>query len=307
VSSGEPKLSVIVVNYGSHELVARNLAATLDGLDPVSAVVVDNFTSSKEQESIRSVCAKFDWSLVESDSNVGFGGGVRLGVERARQLGATHLLLLNPDARLPAASVAALFAGVVEHPMELLAPFVVRPDATSFAELQDLYLSDGSMLASRSRPAGISPTDVIQWVSGACVALSLELWDATGGFDDDYFLYWEDVDLSARVWTVGGSVRVDMGLTAVHDEGGTHGFTNSMAKSPIYYYYNTRNRLLFAAKHLDDESIARWKGSTLAVSFRILLQGGRRQFVHPLRTFAPVWRGIRDGRRFLKENRANSY
>jgi N-acetylglucosaminyl-diphospho-decaprenol L-rhamnosyltransferase len=299
----EHRLAVIVVNYGSHDLVSRNLASTMDGTDDVLAVIVDNFTSMDEKVSIRSVCAQFDWVLVESDTNRGFGGGVRLGVDRARELGATHLLLLNPDARLTGATVAALFARVIAHPMELLAPLVLRPNGTSFAELQDLYLADGSVRSTRFRPEGMSASDVVQWASGACVALSLQLWDATGGFDDDYFLYWEDVDLSARVWNVGGTVRVDMGLTAIHDEGGTHGFTGVHGKSPIYYYYNIRNRLVFAAKHLDADGRRRWTRSSLRVSYRILLQGRRRQFIHPMRTFVPAWRGLRDGRRFLRLHR----
>ena len=159
------------------------------------------------------------------------------------------------------------------------------------------------MRATRARASGISDADVITWVSGACVALSAELWDASGGFDEDYFLYWEDVDLSARVWAVGGTVRVDETVTAVHDEGGTHGFTGpERAKSPIYYYYNVRNRLIFASKHLDEAGQARWRRSAVRIAYRVLLQGGRRQFAHPSKNLVPGLRGVQDGGRYLTRN-----
>ena len=41
------------------------------------------------------------------------------------------------------------------------------------------------------------------WLTGACLAVSKRVWQATGGFDPDYFLYWEDVDYSQRAKAVG--------------------------------------------------------------------------------------------------------
>src|SRR5690606_40890410 len=48
-------------------------------------------------------------------------------------------------------------------------------------------------------------------------------WEETGGFDEDYFLYWEDVDFALRVDDAGGALRLVESATAVHDEGGTQG------------------------------------------------------------------------------------
>jgi glycosyltransferase involved in cell wall biosynthesis len=127
------------------------------------------------------------------------------------------------------------------------------------------------------------------------------MWQRIGGFDDDYFLYWEDVDLSRRVVNAGGSVRADGTLHAVHDEGSTHRHADAgPAKSPTYYYYNARNRLLYAAKHLPASDQRRWLRTTPLASYRILLQGGRRQFVRPLRSFWPALKGSWHGIRLLK-------
>jgi N-acetylglucosaminyl-diphospho-decaprenol L-rhamnosyltransferase len=289
------RAAVIVVNYGSHQLLRQNLMSSVAGLD-VAVVVVDNFHSSTEQAALVALAEQESWTAVLSPSNVGFGAGNRLGIDRALLDGARTFLLLNPDARLVPADLMRLLERASTHRSELVAPLVLRPDGTSFAELQDMYLSDGRMRASRVRPPDVAQADVIQWVSGACVAFSAELWDASGGFDDSYFLYWEDVDLSARVWECGGTVRVEEGVTAVHDEGGTHDFRSiTRAKSPVYYYYNVRNRLLFAAKHLDRAGRRRWRRATARLALLVLLQGGRRQFLRPDLTLLPAVLGIRDG------------
>lgn len=298
--SGAPAgTAVIVVNFGSHALVDANLSRTLAGLEGVTGVVVDNFTDPAERAAVSELCAARGWTAVLSDRNEGFGTGVRRGVEAIRGRDVRTIVMLNPDAWMEPSALEALVAHAVRDPRALVAPLVVRPDGTVFADLQDLYLADGTMRASRARPAEVREHEVLRWVSGACAALSLELWDASGGFDDDYFLYWEDVDLSARVWAVGGTVELDRDVSAVHDEGGTHGFAAAgRAKSPIYYYYNIRNRFLFARKHLDEDGQRRWRGSATRVARKVLLQGGRRQFVHPARTLVPAWKALRDGRRW---------
>ena len=134
------------------------------------------------------------------------------------------------------------------------------------------------------------------WVSGACFAISRTLWEHIGGFDDAYFLYWEDVDLSKKVWDAGGEVRVLQTASAVHDEGGTHeDRTGGRAKSETYYYYNIRNRMLFARLRLDPDTRRRWRRRDGQVSWGILMQGGRRQ-LSGRGPWRALLRGFRDGR-----------
>jgi hypothetical protein len=65
----------------------------------------------------------------------------------------------------------------------------------------------------------------------------------------------------------------------VHDEGGTHGRTDGPAKSALYYRYNCRNRLAFAARHVGRRRLVRWILTTPGASWDILLRGGRRQLL----------------------------
>ena len=74
--------------------------------------------------------------------------------------------------------------------------------------------------------------------------------------DPDYFMYWEDVDFSVRVQEAGAAVRLLRDVVVVHDVGGTQ--QGTAGKSSAYYYYNVRNRLVFAAKRVAVPEMLRW-------------------------------------------------
>lgn len=288
VPSAGSRPAVIVVNYGSSELLARNLTASTNRGDLV--VVVDSWSDEAERAAVLRLAGAHGWLVETPDINTGFGVGMNLGAARALAEGATSLLLLNPDARIAPSAAGRLFAQVEAERSLLLAPRILRPDGTVWmTTTMDLRLSDGTNRSSRHREPGM---DVMVWVSGAVMALSAELWLRIGGFDDDYFLYWEDVDLCRRVHAAGGSIRVDETTTAVHDEGGTHADGQGRAKSEAFYYYNIRNRALYAAKWLEPTDRSRWTARTLSTAWDTMLTGGRRQFLEGVRPWRALARGI---------------
>lgn len=298
-------LAVVVVNYRSASLVDTNLSRSLDNDFPGRVVVVDNFSSEEERKSIAAICERRHWQLLTPPVNEGFGGGCNRGASYAIETGAEELLFLNPDAWLTRSGIEGLHAQVRRDHHLQLAPTVMRPDGHLYSSEIDLYLEIGEMKSIRRRPPDMDLGQVHTWVSGACFAISAELWKSVGGFDDDFFLYWEDVDLSRRIVIAGGTVRADRSLVAVHDEGSTHrrASDGSRAKSPIYYYFNARNRLLYAAKHLGPDQQRKWVRSTPRASYGILLQGGKRQFARPWRNIWPALRGSWDGLRLLRSLR----
>lgn len=304
-------LAVIVVSYGSADLLAANLAPLTRALPGASAVVVDNRTTDDERRRLRGLASAEGWLLVEPDANLGFGPGMNAGAAAALDAGADALLLLNPDASIAPDDVAALLAVVRDGdadrdgPGALVAPRILRPDGSVWFDGSDLHLGDGRISATRKR-AELGVRDAELWLSGACLLLSAELWRTIGGFGDGYFLYWEDVELSYRARRAGARVLVVPEATAVHAEGGTQGAgleRSGQAKSETYYYFNIRNRLVFAARNLDSESVARWRRASLPIAYEVLLQGGRRQFLRPVVPLRAAFRGLRDG---LKASRAGS-
>lgn len=292
-------VGIVVVSFGSHELLERNLASLAAEAPEAHVVVVDNFSSSVEQRAVRETCEGHGWHAVLLDRNTGFGGGVNAGVARARGLGAWIFLIVNPDARIGRSSALRLADRVAADQLTLAAPVVLDREGRVWSEGTYLYLDDGRMGSPRNHRAHEGTAHHF-WVSGACFAIGEALWERLGGFDEDYFLYWEDVDLSVRAVRCGGTLVVDREAVAIHDEGGTQARSSDRAKSTTYYYYNVRNRLLFAARHLDDESLRRWRRSSFGAARAILLRGGRRQFLRPVGPLRAAILGTRDGLRLSR-------
>ena len=291
--------SIVVVNYGSSALLEQNLLPIARSAADIDVVVVDNFTDESERERVVALAEREGWHTVLPEGNTGFGAGMNLGVARAHSLGATTYLLLNPDATIALDQLAALRKRSGEHPLALLSPRILRSDGSTWFDGADLYPQDGRIHSAKRRPAA-GDARWEPWLSGACLLITERLWRLVGGFDERYFLYWEDVDLSYRVVRVGGSIELCRDLVAVHDEGGTQGVPHDVAghpKSSTYYYYNIRNRMLFAARNLSADDVRRWRRAIIPTAYEMLLQGGRRQFLRSPRPILAAMRGVRDGLR----------
>ena len=238
------------------------------------------------------------------ESNHGFGEGNNRGVDVALQLGCEELLFLNPDAWLDPSGLRRLHDRVRGDAGLLVAPRVLRPNGRLYSDANDLYLDSGETLWTHLRGAEVDPTRVRTWVSGACFAMTADLWKACGGFDHDYFLYWEDVDLAHRVTSVGGRVLVDRDVSAVHDEGASQRpFGEPATKTPTYLYYNARNRLVYAGKNLSPSDQRKWLIATPRASYAFVKQAGRARFTRPWQILWPAARGTWHGIRLLRANR----
>lgn len=286
-------LGIVVVSYGSADLLRANLARMDRGAlrTPHRVVVVDNLRDPRSRTAVRDAAREHGWDLVEQDGNPGFGAACDVGVAHAAATGCDAVVLLNPDAAVDAATLDALADQVALSPHALVSPRIVRADGRP-------WFTGGRIDVAAGRTRNVVADGTPQhegWVSGACLATSTSWWRRLGGFDHDYFLYWEDVDLSYRCTRAGGVVHVRDDLVAVHDPGGTQGDPGARAKSAAYYRFNTRNRLVFAAKHLPAADLRRWVRTTPEYARAVVLRGGRRQLLRSPRPVLDVVRGSLEG------------
>ena len=270
------RTALVVVNYASSSLLAANLVEPHLNAAIGRVVVVDNPSSVEETARIRAMCTANGWSLVELPRNAGFGAGINAGVARARELDCMRLLALNPDATIDADSVRVLLAASAADPRALLGPRVIRSDGSPWFSGAVLDPRDGT--TRRAREAELAGDRT--WQTGACFMATIAMWDEVGGFDDDYFMYWEDIDLSWRWRDAGGTLILLSAATAVHDAGGTQ---TGAGKSSLYVYYNCRNRLLFARKRFASRYGRRWWSGSISYAWNVATRGSRRMLArHPL-------------------------
>jgi GT2 family glycosyltransferase/glycosyltransferase involved in cell wall biosynthesis len=288
-------LGVVVVNYASAALIEANLGALDLTGRPVRIVVVDNHSSAAEADAARALTERHGWELVALPDNRGFGPACNAGAAAARALGCVTFLFLNPDAVVTPEVLDELRAHSLRDPLALISPRIVDSTGAVVFRGSWWYEADGRIRGT-ARGVEWTPTDppvpgAHPWLTAACLVVHGDLFDRVGGFAESYFLYWEDVDLSHRCLVAGGSLVLREDLVAVHDEGGTQGQQRGRAKSAGYYRWNCRNRLLFAVRNLGRADVLRWVRATPAVSWEILLRGGRRQLVRSARPSTAALRG----------------
>jgi N-acetylglucosaminyl-diphospho-decaprenol L-rhamnosyltransferase len=286
--------AVVVVNYRSHGLIRDNLAPLALG-DGFRVVLVDNRSTSEEAAAVRSLAAAAGWDAIELETNDGFASGVNAGLRHAFATGCTSAVLLNPDVVVTESTLEALRRHVTTNPTDVVSP-VVRSPARAGRGFSVLDLRHGAVraeAATRLRRGDSSRTE--RWLPATCLAVHRELLTKTGELADEYFMYWEDIDLCRRCATVGGTLVLRDDLEVYHAELGTQQRATPAAKSALYYRYNCRNRLVFAARNLARRDVLRWMLWTPVVSWRVLMQGGRRQLVASPRLLWAAVRGSVEG------------
>lgn len=201
------RLSIVVVTHDSAAVVAGCLGAL-----PVAAdlVVVDN--GSRDGTIAAALLARPDAAVVANAENLGFGRAVNQGVAVTRR---DLVLVINPDCRLAPGAAAALVAAADRYAdAALFAPQLVD-SSCRIQPSHDVALGRRRHYGRRGRevPEGDLCAD---FLSGAAFVVRRAAWDAVGGFDERFFLFYEDDDLCLRLRAAGhGLVLVD-GATAMH-------------------------------------------------------------------------------------------
>jgi GT2 family glycosyltransferase len=142
--------------------------------------------------------------------NRGFAGAMNRGIERAAAIGAPFVLVLNNDVRLPPAALAPL-VDVLRNDARaaVVTPTILTPDGRVWAEGGSVGFAPNAL---RLRRQGRMPTPVdagpaeVGFATGACLMARTADLVAVGGFDESYFMYWEDVDLCQRLAARGRTV-----------------------------------------------------------------------------------------------------
>ena len=171
-------------------------------------------------------------TVVESPANLGFGGGCHLG---ARGPAAPLLLFLNPDAVPAAGCVAALRAAALDHPSwGAWQALVTLADGEHVNTAGNLvhWLGFGWAGGMGQRVADVDGSDrEVGFASGAALVVRRDAWDAAAGFDERYFMYGEDLDLSLRLrlagWAIGSCRRPGSLTTTTSRRATTSGSTSS--------------------------------------------------------------------------------
>jgi hypothetical protein len=225
------RVSVIIVNYETSDMVRRCLASIRRQSVPLEVIVVDNPSALGDARNLSGLGV----TLVRNERNVGYGMGVNAGAAVAA---GDVVCVLNPDTVLADAALAqwvdTLDAEARRGQLGCLAPQLVNDNGTPLRSVYGFvnpanYWLHHSLLAGLlkwiakrfgiGRRLAAGPARDVGWAMGAAMMFPRRAWDAVGGFSPDYFLYAEDIDICWRLHKAGFMVRFAPEVCVTHSQG----------------------------------------------------------------------------------------
>jgi len=271
----QPLVSAVILNYRTPQPAVRCTQAllkqTIGGLsdparaDRIEILLIDNHSND---DSIGVLRTRFRNEprvrIIEVPTNRGYGGGNNYAIRRAE---GEYLFIINPDNELQSDGLEKLVAAMEEDSsIGILAPRLVYDDGTlrdshrRFPRMLDVFIKRTPFqrffkrrldhYLQRDRDASVmQETD---WVHGACLLMRRDFYAQLGGFDERFFLFFEDTDLCRRVWEAGKRVVYFPSVSAKDSkvrlsEGGffsllTKKVNRAHVASAFKYFWKWRNR-----------------------------------------------------------------
>ena len=238
-----PLVSIITVNYNQSAATCDMLASLYaSGYPNMEVWVVDNASPSDTPEVIKE---KFPQVIfIQSDKNLGFAGGNNLALQQAQ---GDYFYLINNDTIVPQGHIEQLVSvlasdasvGVVSPKIK----FYATPDIIQFAGYTDM-----TRYSFRNKSIGYGECDNGKYdqicdsafAHGAAMMLKREVVGQTGLMNEHYFLYYEELEWSARIKKAGYRIIYVPDTYILHKESLSTG-----KSSLLQTYYMNRNRLLF--------------------------------------------------------------
>jgi GT2 family glycosyltransferase len=281
MSDAPPTVAVIILNWNRADLTIRCLETVL-ALDypEFDVVVVDNGSKDGSIQELRAWALgqgleldvrgaralppvhrppsgpRTRFTLIQADSNRGYGGGNNLGILYALRRGYDACWILNNDTTVECHSLGRLMRELMADPrVGIVGACVLEADDSETIQcvgggLYDRWTSRVRLIgqggpasdASRSYP---SP----DFISGASMLLAAASLRAVGGLEEGYFLYCEEIDLAWRLRRAGWSMRVAPDAVVRHSMGssaGSHSVREHRSASSMFY--SARSSVLLARK-----------------------------------------------------------
>ncbi|MDC7677588.1 glycosyltransferase family 2 protein [Asticcacaulis machinosus] len=252
-------VSVIMVAYHTGKILFDSIRDVLRDGAVAELILVDNGSTPEVERQLQALArADNRVTLLQGHGNIGFGRAVNLGAKSARQ---PWLVILNPDASLKGGTVEKLVAAAQGQPSPcIVGARVLNTDGTeqrgarrgevtpvttlvSLLRLERFVQGlEGFELHHHDKPLPDAPM-AVPTISGACFAISKVDFDKLDGFDPEFFLHVEDVDLCWRARKMGGIVLFHPHAEVIHEGHTSHvapTFVEWNKGKGLVYFFNKR-------------------------------------------------------------------
>ncbi len=248
------KIGVFICNYNKAEFVVRCVKSIREQTcQELDILVVDNASTDDSVEKLRD-CFGEEITIIENEENVGGSGGFGRAIRMALELGYQYFMLVDNDAFLDKHAVEHLYRYMEAHEdtgicgAEILCmqhPNKIQ-DLGGRLDLENYFM--GGVIAGLEELSGNAVLEC-DYVASCTVMARTEAVRKFGGFPEENFIYWDDVEWCAKCWNAGYKVVVNGFAKAYHD------FSDRDFRNMFFRYYVNRNRYKFYTKYLPEEKL----------------------------------------------------
>lgn len=239
-----PTVTIIILTYNSYSLV-RNCLQLVNSLTSVSfnkkVIVVDN--GLKDNVS-RKLSREFPSVVfVSNNINYGFAKGINFGIKLALNLNSDYIFLLNDDTLFKKNFLEILVKETLSNKYPISGPQVITPDNIIWSRggsIDPLRMSGSLIDYGKKANNGKKTSQVVDFISGTAMLVSSNVFKRIGLLNENYFLYYDDVDFCFRAKQYGFTSHIVYSSIITHLESKTVG-----KHSPSHYYYAAKSRLIF--------------------------------------------------------------
>ena len=222
------RAAAVVVNYNAGDyLVPCVRSLRVAGIETI--VVADNSSTDGSIAELRD--AEPSAVIVETGGNFGYGGGVNRGVV-AVPASIDVLVICNADLTVEPAAIKTMLAAFDADPeLGIVGPRIDNPDGTIYPSARVIpgpfdavghaflgLVMPNNRFTRRYRLLDWDHAEArrVDWISGACFAIRRRVFDQLKGFNEDYFMYLEEIDLCQRARHIGAGVLYEPAARVMH-------------------------------------------------------------------------------------------
>ncbi len=209
------KTAVIIVAYNSSGTISNCLSSLKNFSGDV--ILVDN---NSEDDTLRKVQAFKKVKVIKSDVNLGFSKGCNLGAQSTQ---AEILIFLNPDTKIISKDFRErVVEDLRQDKVGIVGPKFIYPDgkiqrtARNFPTVLNAFKEYVLNIKGSYDFTFFDKAESVQVVIGACLCIKSSIFKKVGGFNEEFFLYYEDIDLCSKVKKLGAEVLYDPEILVEH-------------------------------------------------------------------------------------------
>lgn len=265
ISDFNPMISIIVLNYNGKQYL-KDCFESLEQIeyDNYEIILVDNASTDRSIEFTKDIFPKI--KLISLDRNYGFAEGNNKGAEKAN---GKYIVFLNNDTRVDKNWLSELINAI-----KIYGEDCIYSSKILFYDRPQILNTIGGVITpiGGGFDIGFSEMDTkefnkVRYIgspSGCSMLLKKSLFQQMGGFDKDYFAYFEDIDFGWRCWLFGYKTYYVPTSVVYHKFGGTAGPRNSTFR----IFHGQKNRLANMVKNFSIERLI--VGFGISILFDIL-------------------------------------